>query len=346
MIQRRLGFLLGLIAIVVAGVAIYRGLCFKQRKTIALIAASTISQHEAVTNCLKTLVDQQGGVDLRPFLLDNPTDQQKVSVICEEALGQRANCIVVVGRTLTQSVVNLARKRNIETPIIFIGAQAPVELGIVADLQHPGGNVTGVFIAPLYEDIPARLVCAAFPSVKRILVPFYAPQDASREIEGKVKAMCAYFEKNGVEALPQGVDSLFEGAKICQARVSAYDMLMTIEGDGLNDSQMVAFARLTKKFDVGYFASIGEAIEEGALCSYAMSVRYLAEAAFSQALEILYKGMHPSMMPVAQLTSSRDFIVNQERARELGIELDLNSLEKAIESDPVLACVRGRVRVI
>jgi putative ABC transport system substrate-binding protein len=58
-----------------------------------------------------------------------------------------SNVDVIVAFVLDQI---LAAKRATSTiPIVMLYGAAPVELGLVASLAHPGGNVTGTAAVPL-----------------------------------------------------------------------------------------------------------------------------------------------------------------------------------------------------
>src|SRR5262249_57216367 len=63
----------------------------------------------------------------------------------------RRHGAVIVGHG---QVVQIAKAATTTTPIVFVAGDDPVRIGLVANLNRPGGNVTGVtFIA---TDVAAK----------------------------------------------------------------------------------------------------------------------------------------------------------------------------------------------
>ena len=98
------------------------------------------------------------------------------------------------------SIAALAAKRaTTATPIVFALANDPVGVGLVSNLAHPGGNVTG--LTPLNAQLSGKrleLFKEAVPAVSRIAVlsmPEY-PQAARQEMVREVEAAA---DRLGVE---------------------------------------------------------------------------------------------------------------------------------------------------
>ena len=58
-----------------------------------------------------------------------------------------------------------AKRATTSIPIVFFAVYAPVEIGLVPNLAHPGGNITGVgkmvgnhTVRPLFKRMPASEV--------------------------------------------------------------------------------------------------------------------------------------------------------------------------------------------
>jgi putative tryptophan/tyrosine transport system substrate-binding protein len=65
--------------------------------------------------------------------------------------------ILVVWSTI---VAAIARKMTASIPIVFLSVGAPVEVGFVQSLAHPGGNMIGVTFEAASETYAKRLQCS------------------------------------------------------------------------------------------------------------------------------------------------------------------------------------------
>ncbi|MDQ5890826.1 MAG: putative tryptophan/tyrosine transport system substrate-binding protein [Candidatus Dependentiae bacterium] len=342
-------FLGGMSALVVAACLLYVGSKQPSRVfNVLLLYANTVAYHEIARNYFMEAVQEHRDARLSVKLLSAPnaTDKIAIAAVCETALGTAADCIVVVGRNMSQLLVHLAMRKKIHTPIIFLAVERPVELGMVQSLEHPGGDATGVFTAGLDGfrcGMLLRLVC---PQVHSVLLPYSVINDIDGAVQSRATEVKQYLEARGVRVDIAALDTPADALKRIQGLLSRHDMLLTLEGDDLNGSIYQGLARLAYKRDIGFFSGYKWALAEGALFTYAVEPRYVANAAFELVKQILYYGAHPSTMQVVSLASSREFIINQKRAAELGLTIDVDAVIEKINVDPDLECVRGRVRVV
>ncbi|MDQ5890825.1 MAG: putative tryptophan/tyrosine transport system substrate-binding protein [Candidatus Dependentiae bacterium] len=350
MYSKIMHYFLGLVLICAVAIGVSRIFMVARNNThtVLFVSASTISLHEKVRDYFfaqaRGLADK--GVEVKALSISDPTDMVAISAVCERAVNEPSACVVVVGRTLAQVLVNTAVKREKSISIIFIGAQAPVELGLVASLEQPGGNATGVICGALDGALPVRLLHSAYPTAKSVLLPFYVAQGASEETVAKLDAAREYGKSVGINITPLPLDNLNDALRRIEGILAGYEVMMTLEGDGLNDLHMVGLARLARRYDIAFFPAVIDAYCEGALFAYAHELSHVVAAAFEQVEQILYANACPSAMPVICHTSSREFIINQKRAAELGLTIDVDAVIEKINADPALECVRGRVRVV
>jgi putative ABC transport system substrate-binding protein len=102
--------------------------------------------------------------------------------LASDLVRRRVNVIVTLGAT----VGALAAKTATETiPIVFGTGADPVQLGLVASLNRPGGNVTG--FSAMYVELGAKrlgLLRELLPAARRIAL-LVNPRNASTEVVTK-----------------------------------------------------------------------------------------------------------------------------------------------------------------
>jgi putative ABC transport system substrate-binding protein len=65
-----------------------------------------------------------------------------------------------------------AKKWGVTVPTVFVSVGAPVEIGLVQSLAHPGGNMTGITFEAAAETYGKRLqiLKEIVPDLKRVTV--------------------------------------------------------------------------------------------------------------------------------------------------------------------------------
>ena len=212
-------------------------------------------------------------------------------------------------------------------PIVFASAGDPVQLGIVASLNHPGGNITGVnFFAVevaskrlelLIELVPTATVIGLLtnPNNPRTDPEIEQLQAAARNVGKQILVVKASGEHD--------FDVAFE--TLVQARASA--VLIPIEPLFLLwREQLVALAArraLPAMYDVREFTAAG------GLLSYGVSLTDAYRLVGGQVAQIL-KGAKPADLPILQPTKF-DLVVNLRTAKTLGLTIPESFLLRADE---------------
>jgi len=202
-------------------------------------------------------------------------------------------------------------------PIVFIVGLDPVAAGLVASLNHPGGNATGMSLitGPLGQK---RLEILRELAPKMKLIPMLvnaASPDALPEVRDVQSAAQAMgLELQVVSArTPEEIDSAF--AAFAQQRPDA----LLIGSDPflmIRREQVVAAAARLKVPTVYPFREFAAA---GGLMSYGTNIANAYRQAGIYSGRIL-KGDKTADLPVMQPTTF-ELVINLKAAKELGIDL-------------------------
>jgi len=220
-----------------------------------------------------------------------------------------------------------AKAATTTIPIVFVTGSDPVEQGLVASLNRPGGNLTGATtlavelgqkrLELLHEVVPTAtligvLVNPTGPNLKAVLRDLQA---AARTLGLPIHVLHASTERD--------FDTVF--ATLVRLRAGA----LVIGTDTFFNSQSGKLAALTVRHAVPAIYQYREFAAAGGLMSYAGSITDAYRLAGVYTGRIL-KGEKPSDLPVQQSTKVELFI-NLKTAKALGITIPQSVLVRADE---------------
>jgi len=227
--------------------------------------------------------------------------------------------------TSGDEVVRLLAQRTKTIPIVFTIIQDPLGNRVVASLQRPGGNATG--LTTLARDLgPKRLqlLKEAFPHVTHVVVLFEAGIASSitqtQEIESA--AVDLKIRVTPIE-LRQSADiepALKRSAALgAQAYIVAQGPLITLQSRTIMDRALRA--KIPTMFPDDEF------VEAGGLMSYAPSLRdnFRRAAAY---VDKIFKGAKPGELPIEQPVKF-ELVLNLKTAKAMGLKFPQSFLVRA-----------------
>jgi putative tryptophan/tyrosine transport system substrate-binding protein len=213
-----------------------------------------------------------------------------------------------------------AKAATTTIPIVFEMGGDPIQLGLVASLSRPGGNVTGVTqlsgeVAPkrlqlLHELVPTARVMALLinPADPAVAEPVSRASQAAAHTLG--------LELHVLNASTEGdFDAVF--ARLIQLRVGG----LVIGSEAFFTAHSDQLAALAVRHAVPAVYATREFVAAGGLMSYGGSIADAYRLAGVYAARIL-KGDKPGELPVQQATKVELFL-NLKTARALGITVPL-----------------------
>jgi putative tryptophan/tyrosine transport system substrate-binding protein len=220
----------------------------------------------------------------------------------------------------------LAAKRATSTiPIVMTASGDPLGSGLIANLAHPGGNVTGLSL--MVPDIAGKrleLLKEFLPRLIRVAVLWNAanpyPAIVFKEIQASARRLGIEVQSLEVRN-PDDFNGAFE-----KARQQRPDVLLVVE-DPLTNSlhkRVIEFAAAER---LPSFHGAGEEVEAGGLISYGASISDLFRRAAGYTDKIL-KGAKPADLPVEQPTKF-ELAINVKTAKALGLEVPPMLLARA-----------------
>jgi putative tryptophan/tyrosine transport system substrate-binding protein len=229
----------------------------------------------------------------------------------------------------TSTPAALAAKAATPTiPIVFETGADPIQLGLVATLNRPGGNVTGV-TQTNNEITPKRLqlLHELLPNA-RVMALLVNPDDrALAEITTKDVQAAALTLGLELHVLKATSESDFDGvfANLIQLRASG----LVIGTGPFFSSQAEQLAALAVRNAVPAVSESREFVAAGGLIGYGSDIAGSYRLTGNYTGRIL-KGDKPADLPVQEATKV-ELYINMRAARALGITIPLPLLGRADE---------------
>jgi putative ABC transport system substrate-binding protein len=235
--------------------------------------------------------------------------------------------VAVIAASSTPAVL-AARAATTTIPIVFEVASDPVKLGLVASLNRPGGNITGV--TQLAEEVgPKRLelLHELLPAARVIALLVNPTEPALAEPQTRAALSAAHalgFELHVLNASSEpDFDAVF--ANLIRLRASG----LVIGGDAFFTSRSKQLAALAIHHAMPAVYQWREFAAAGGLMSYGSNIIDTHRLAGALAGRIL-KGDKPADLPVQQATKV-ELYINLKTAKALGITFPLTLLGRADE---------------
>jgi ABC-type uncharacterized transport system substrate-binding protein len=223
---------------------------------------------------------------------------------------------------------NVAAKAATTTvPIVFTMAGDPVQMGLVASLNRPGGNVTGVTSSSV-DVMPKRLELAheLLPTATLIAV-LVNPTNAVIEIQLRDLQAAARSLGLQLHVLHASNDRDFETVFAAFAQLRAGGLV--VGSDAFFNSRSEHLAALALRHAVPTIYQYRWFAAAGGVMSYGSRLTESYHQAGVYTGRIL-KGEKPADLPVQQSTKV-ELIINLKTAKALGLEVPPSLLARADE---------------
>ena len=247
----------------------------------------------------------------------------RLPALAAELVRRRVTAIVTPGST----AATLAAKAATETiPIVFVIGADPVKIGLVASLNRPGGNATGINdfgvgigtkrLGLLHELLPGatRFGVLVNPDNPIITDSFVTElQAAASAIGRQIEVVTASTNAD--------IDRAF--ATLVKKQADAF----LISPESLFVARRVQLITLAVRHTLPALYHRRELAEAGGLMSYGSDLQdqYRQTAVY---VGRILKGEKPAEMPV-QLPTKFEFVINLQTAKTIGLEVPPTLLARA-----------------
>jgi putative ABC transport system substrate-binding protein len=254
------------------------------------------------------------------LIIERRRKRDRERELAAELVRLKVDLIVTTGPTVTRAV----KEATFTIPIVMAQDGDPVASGFVASLARPGGNITGLILAPEISGKRLQLLKQIVPKLSRVAVVGSSTQPGNAHAVKETELAAAAF---GVKLqylnvlVPKDIESAFRAAGNDHA-----DGLLVLQSPVVN-SQRTEVADLAAKSRLPGIFPQSEYAKAGGLMYYGVNTVELFRRAAIYVDKIL-KGVKPSDLPIEQPTKF-DLVINLKTAKQIGLTIPPNVLARA-----------------
>jgi putative tryptophan/tyrosine transport system substrate-binding protein len=247
----------------------------------------------------------------------------RMGALATDLVGRKVNVIAALGNAVT-----LAAKSTTSTiPIVFAIGTDPVELGLVASLARPGGNLTGMSF--LVVELTAKrfdLISELVPQAK-VIALLMNPNNEGTEGQTRDAQEAARVRGQQLHIFRATSEDEIDGA--FASLISSPADAILVGADALFVNRREQLVTLASRYALPAIYQWREFVNSGGLISYGPSGSSVARQVGVYVGKIL-NGARPADLPVEQPTKF-ELVVNLKTAKALGLAVPQSLLARADE---------------
>jgi putative ABC transport system substrate-binding protein len=241
----------------------------------------------------------------------------KLPNLAAELVRKEVAIIVAAGGSQTAFA---AKSATSTIPIVFMQGGDPVQLGLVASLNRPGGNVTGITIFSV-ETLQKRLeiLKELLPKANSFAVLVHGLNPNKQSVLGEINAAAKVLRVR-VDVKEIVRESDFDSAFETLAQKGIGGIVLT--GDPIFTNHQERLVALATRYNIPSIYPYRDFVLIGGMMSYGPNaletMRQVGEYA-----GLVLKGAKTSELPIVR-ASKIELVINRKVVRSLGLEIPLS----------------------
>jgi putative ABC transport system substrate-binding protein len=242
-------------------------------------------------------------------------DSNRIRALAQELVGLQPDIILTGGTPATAAL----QRETSTIPIVFAGVADPVATGIVARLDHPGGNITG--FASYEATLGGKwleLLSEIAPGLQRAAIMFNPDTAPASAFMPSLETAARSFKVEPIIAPVHG-DGEIEAAIIALGREPGRGLVVLADAWTIGHRVPIILAAARNSVPAIYVQSFFA--RDGGLLSYGVDQVETFRRAASYVDRIL-RGAKPGDLPV-QFPVKYEMVLNLKTAKALGLRVPL-----------------------
>lgn len=268
-------------------------------------------------------LEEDGYVDGENIVIDYKNaqnEQSNLKTICQGFVADDVDIIVAITTPATQ----VAMGETDEIPIVFSAVTDPVAAEVVADMEKPGGNVTGTSDVISVDKIMG-LAQEITPGFKTIGALYNSSETNS---VSAIEALKEYAEANDLKVEESAITSANEIQPAAQNLAKKCDIVFS-PTDNTVASAIATANQVFTEAKVPFYVGADSMVKDGAFATYGVDYEYLGQETAKMIIEII-NGADPAEMPVRTMDEMAIYI-NSQTAESMDLKIPDDIMEKATD---------------
>lgn len=291
-----------------------------------VVSVNQFVEHPALDAVLKGLQDslKDGGVEVEYNVHIAQANMGTATQIAQQMVGEKPDLMVAIATPSAQATAQALKKApaDMKRPFLFTAVTDPVSAGLVKDLSHPGGDITGVSdLLPLEEHI--NMILTFKPGIKKLGYLYNAGEANSKVLLPKLAELSKAMGFEVVEATASKTADVYQAAKSLVGRVDA----VFIPTDNTIISALESVIKVGVQNQLPIFAADVDSVERGAVAAMGFDY-YLHGVQTGVMAKKILNGQKPADTPV-EFQENLELRINMVYAAKMGIVPPQELVEKA-----------------
>jgi len=285
--------------------------------TVGFINAGSPAQFASLVDSFRQGLADAGYVEGRNVLIEYRWAEghyDRLAGIAADLVNRR---VAVIASTGGPAVMEASAAATTTIPVVFLGGDVALKVGVINSLNRPGGNVTGIVMSIsellskclqfLSELVPKESEIAILlnPNAPETAQDRQQIEAAARQIGRRIFIVTA--------GNPAEIDAVF--AKLAERRAGG----MAVQGDLVYTNRRNEMVALAAQYAIPTIYMWSEFVTVGGLIAYGNSLAEGYRQVGGYTARVL-QGAKPAELPVMQPTRFR-FSINLKTAKALGITI-------------------------
>ncbi|MDW3724914.1 ABC transporter substrate-binding protein [Enterococcus faecium] len=296
-----------------------------QTKKTTVVGVLQYVSHPALDEIYRGIKDglkEEGlkeGENLEIKFQNGQADQSKLATMSQQLVQSDPDVLIGIATPAAQSLANTTSS----IPVVLGAVTDPVGVGLVASLEKPGGNVTGVSDQPPVAS-QIKLASDLLPNAKKVGILYASSEDNSKYQVAQAEEAA---KKEGLESVKYAVPSTNEIAQTVQVMSRQVDFIY-VPLDNTIANAMQTVVKEANKANIPVIPSVDTMVEQGGLATIGINQYQLGLQSGKMAAELASGKEKPETTPVYTFDQG-DTVINQSQADRLGIIVPQSMKEKA-----------------